>query len=85
MIGDSIFYECKNLKSVKFPNSLKKIGLFAFFGCGLEDVEFPASVRTVCQGAFAECENLKSARFHDGLEILGSNERPSEKANFDYY
>lgn len=39
---------------------------------------FPASLRTVAQGAFAECEKLKTARVNDGLEALGTDEYPDE-------
>ena len=42
---------------------------------GLENVDFPASLRTISQEAFSECENLKTAKFAEGLEVLGTDER----------
>lgn len=37
-------------------------------------MEFPASLRTVAQEAFACCKNLASVKFNDGLEVLGTDE-----------
>ena len=49
---------------------------------GLENVEFPASLRTIAQGAFAECANLKTVKFGEGLEVLGTDEYPSKDEDF---
>lgn len=73
-IEGSTFYKCEKLKDVVLSNCLEKIGLFAFSQTGLENVEFPASLRTVDQGAFAECKNLKYAKLNEGLEVLGTDE-----------
>ena len=40
----------------------------------LESVEFPASLKTVAQAAFAGCKNLKTVKFNEGLEVLGTDE-----------
>lgn len=37
-------------------------------------MRFPASLRTVAQGAFAECACLRTAEFCEGLEALGTDE-----------
>ena len=68
------FRQCENLKSVVFPNALERIGLFAFYRTGLENVKFPASLRWISQSAFAGCDSLKIVKFGEGLEILGTNE-----------
>lgn len=47
-----MFGECKNLKSIRFPDCLEKIENGAFRESGLESVTFPASLRTVAQAAF---------------------------------
>ena len=47
IIERDAFYQCKNLKCVKLSEGLEKIGLQAFFGSGVENVEFPASLRVV--------------------------------------
>ena len=56
-----------------FPNTLGKIGLFAFYKTGLADVKLPASLRQISQGAFAACAHLKTVEFDDGLETLGTD------------
>ena len=59
---------------MKFSEGLEKIGLQAFALSGLENIEFPASLRTIAQAAFAECKSLKTVKFNDGLEVLGTHE-----------
>ena len=59
---------------MEFPDSLEKIGLFAFAESGVEQVVLPVSLRTIAQGAFHKCENLKTVKFSEGLEVLGTDE-----------
>ena len=48
------------LLSVKFPNSLEKIGQGSFFGCkNLSQILIPDSVKTVEPDSFINCENLR--------------------------
>ena len=47
MIEESAFYECNKLKNVQFSEGLEKIGLFSFYETGLENIELPASLRTI--------------------------------------
>ena len=37
-------------------------------------MEFPASLGTVSQAAFAMCKSLKVVKFREGLEVLGTDE-----------
>ena len=46
-IGRGAFCDCENLKSVKFPDGLKKISTGAFTLSGLESATLPASLRTI--------------------------------------
>ena len=41
------FIKCRNLKAVCFPEGLEYLGIACFAGTGLENVEFPASLRTI--------------------------------------
>ena len=43
-IEDRAFYKCKELKKVRFPKGLKKVGKEAFYFCGLESLELPDTV-----------------------------------------
>lgn len=47
IIECNAFKECENLKSVKFPDGLKKIRIGAFALSGIENVTLPASLRMV--------------------------------------
>lgn len=44
----------------------------------MESVEFPGSLRTICQSSFSKCKSLRRVMFHDGLEILGTDEYTKE-------
>ena len=68
------FKDCKNLKTIKFPERLEYIGMCAFSGSRLQSVAFPKSVRTVTQGVFYDCKDLKAVMLNEGLEVLGTNE-----------
>ena len=70
------------MKTVELPEGLEKIGLEAFMESGLENVEFPASLRTIAQGVFSKCKSLKTVRFNEGLEALGTDVYPQEEADF---
>ena len=77
--------DCRELKAVDLPEGLNYIGTSCFCGTGLESVKFPASLRTLCQAAFAMCKNLRRVEFCEGLAVLGTNEYPSENENFQRY
>ena len=50
-----------DMTGVNLPNTLKDIGMGAFFGCtSLESVEIPEGVTNIGWGAFARCASLES-------------------------
>ena len=63
---------------MEFSEGLEKIGINAFLEAGVISVEFPVSLRTISQGAFARCSSLKTVKFNEGLEMLGTNEYPDD-------
>lgn len=71
-VYEETFYQCENLRNVKFPENLKTIGINAFCETRLESVRLPAQLRVIAQGAFAKCENLRKVKFGEGLETLGT-------------
>ena len=79
------FYKCESLKNAEFSEGLETIGLFAFFGSGLESVKFPTSLRTIRQGAFAKCEKLRTVVLGEGLEVLGRDDYPPKDATYRFY
>ena len=57
-----------------FSDGLETIDQSAFFETSLENVELPASLRKIAQGAFYKCKNLRTVKFNTGLEVLGRDE-----------
>ena len=54
-IGNTAFWRCDSLTSVKIPEGVTSIGAFAFSGCkALTLVSIPASVKEIGEGAFEE-------------------------------
>lgn len=57
-IGSYAFYDCNDLKSVMFPDSLEIIGNDAFVACSLEGINIPAHVSKIGEAAFFLCNHL---------------------------
>lgn len=73
-IGDYAFYECWNLYSVTFPESLSEIGWSAFENCCvLPHIEIPDQVTELGGRAFRNCDNLKIVKLSQGLTEIQEN------------
>ena len=71
-IGDSVFYECDSMTSVKIGNSVKRIGYSAFKRCAsLTSVDIPDSVTSIGDYAFSECENMVSVKLSSSVKEIG--------------
>lgn len=58
-IGASAFEQCRSLREVSFPATLRTISRSAFSGCvSLKNVSFPAGLTTIGQQAFWGCKSL---------------------------
>lgn len=56
-IGDSAFYDCRNLESVIIPNSVKYIWEYAFLCCyNLENITFPTNLLYIGALAFHQTQ-----------------------------
>lgn len=68
-VGADAFQSCTSLESVIFEGSedsssaLTSIGAYAFDTTSIESVEFPASLQTLGEYAFAYCEKLAEVEF----------------------
>lgn len=61
------FRNCKNLHTVRLPNTLKEVGLEAFSGCAaLKEIKLPDGLEKIEFWAFAQCDALRT------LEIPGT-------------
>ena len=54
-IGNVAFCNCTNLKNVQLPDGLETIGICCFEDSGLEEIIFPASVKSIEPQACWRC------------------------------
>ena len=72
-IGNSAFFDCKDLEEVVLPESLKTIGASAFRNCeSLTSVNLPNSIDTISECAFFNCKTLRINRLPRNLSIIGN-------------
>lgn len=73
-IGNRLFFDCSNLKSITIPDYITTIGESAFYGCtGLTSITIPNSVTSIDSDAFSNCDNLTSIVIPDSVTNLGGN------------
>ena len=71
-IADYAFAWSSNLRKVTIPNTVKVIGLGAFYSCtSLADVTIPNSVKTLGKMAFYQCDGLTSMTIPSSVTTIG--------------
>lgn len=84
-IERAAFAGFKNIKIVKLPASIEKIGAYAFFRSSVEEITIPASVEVIEERAFGHCTKLKELVFENRDIMLGSGlYDESRKVNVRY-
>ncbi|MCR4941117.1 MAG: leucine-rich repeat protein [Treponemataceae bacterium] len=58
VIGESMFYECKNLQYVDLPHSAHSISKMAFSRTGLKEIDIPNNYTFIGYDAFGYCSSL---------------------------
>ena len=72
-LGDNSFYNCRNLKEIVLPDSVRSIGERAFANCrGLTSVNIGSGV-TIIGGEFRDCTSLTSITIGSGVTIIYCN------------
>ena len=62
------------IKNLVIPNSVTKIGSFAFYGCsGLTSITIPNSVTEISESAFYGCEGLTMVIIGEGVASIEQN------------
>lgn len=71
-IYDYGFYECKNLKNIIIPDTVKLIGHNAFSGCGLEELILPDSIEEIGDHAFLGCPTQDTIVLPPNIKRIGT-------------
>ncbi len=72
LTNSGIFYDCENLKTIKFEEGITKIPQCIFANCsGIEDVEIPDTVTSIEAYAFYNCASIKNIILKIGIETIG--------------
>ena len=62
------------ITSILLPQSIQRIGLYAFYGCtGLTSITIPAAVTSIGSAAFYGCTGLTSITIPAAVTIIGSS------------
>ncbi len=70
--GDGGFGGYTQITSIKMPNSIKTIELWAFANCsGLTNIEIPDSVQSLGNYSFYNCTSLKKVTIGEGMQSIG--------------
>ena len=71
-IGESMFYNCRNLRKIALPTSTQRIEGYAFFGCsGLKQIELPEKCAKIGDYAIAFCDSLASVKIPASIVRIG--------------
>lgn len=71
-IGNYAFYSMSALKSADLPDSVTRIGDFAFAFSGLSNIELPASLTTIGNSAFEACSALTDIVLPLSVKTIGT-------------
>ena len=71
-IGYGAFNNCKSIRRIKFPSTLRFIAMLAFNAClEIEDVEFNEGLKVIQEWAFSQCLALKRINIPSSLLTMG--------------
>lgn len=72
-IDRSAFKDCKKLKSIQLPNTLKYIGWYCFENCkSLKSIVFPPQVEVIEYSIFRNCSSLVDITLPDSLRKINN-------------
>ena len=69
-LPDEAFKDCKNLKTVILPNSLKTIGISAFNNTAVKSIKLPKNLKVIKKWAFEGC-NIEKINIPKSVERIG--------------
>ena len=72
LYAHNLYLNGEKVTALTIPNSVTRIGDFAFSGCsGLTSVTIPDSVTSIGEGAFRDCSGLMSVTIPDSVKSVG--------------
>lgn len=71
-IPNHLLYNCRKLKEMNLPESVKEIGAYAFYYTGIIGITIPNSVVSIGDSAFEECWCMTSVTIGNSVETIGS-------------
>lgn len=73
-VGNSSFYNCRNLKTIILPDGITSVGISAFSGCtALEEISLPSNLQTIDRSAFQQCSSLTGILLPGSITEIGSS------------
>ncbi len=70
---DGAFSGCSELNSIDIPESVTRIGKYAFSSCCFEEVKLPSGLTAIEDGAFSGCSELNSIDIPESVTRIGKN------------
>ena len=85
VIPADCFSECSNLTNFDFSN-IKKIGRYAFWESGLQEICLPKSIEILEEGTFSGCSELQSVTWNCTCDVIPAScfAFCSNLTNFDF-
>ena len=71
-VGGGAFKNCNTIKGIELPNTLKKIGTYAFYGSCVKEIIIPSSVLEIGNYALSGCKYLTKIEVEEGNDNYSS-------------
>lgn len=73
-VDADVFYNLRNITSIKFPDSIDELGSGVCYNCSsLESVYLPVGLKHIPIYGFKSCVSLKEIVIPEGVEYIGDN------------
>ncbi|MBO4569156.1 MAG: leucine-rich repeat protein, partial [Candidatus Methanomethylophilaceae archaeon] len=72
-VGSKAFANCSKLKTLVVPETLKSVGSYAFYGCGITALDIPGDDVVLEASAFSACKKMMSITFSGTGAVIGTN------------
>ncbi len=72
-IGANLFAGNGNIRQIIIPNTIKRLGDYAFKGLKIQSIVLPDSISEIGKGVFSECDNLKHVRIPADVRVIAAD------------